>query len=380
MGKPQRLLISFLNLTYQYISKPILFLIDSESIHEAMTSLGEIFGKSLLAKKIIAKLLQFTDPRLKQNLAGIAFNNPVGLSAGFDYEAKLTQLLPCLDFGFATVGTITHLPYEGNPKPRLGRLPKSHSIMVNKGFKNLGAKKIITKLKDLNFNFPLGVSIGRTNSPQLQTPKQGIKDIISAFILFEKAKVKNSYYELNISCPNLLGKEINFYSPADLTALLTAIDQLNIRKPIFIKMPIVKTNSEILEMLEIITKFNITGLIFGNLQTNRKDPAFDPDEVAKFKVGNFSGKSTEKRSNELIKLTYQKYKKRFVIIGCGGIFSAEDAYKKIKLGASLVQLITGMIFKGPQLISQINLDLADLLERDNFTNIAEAVGVESLEK
>ncbi|MCG2692081.1 hypothetical protein L6272_04630, partial [Microgenomates group bacterium] len=149
MGKPQRLLISFLNLTYQYISKPILFLIDSESIHEAMTSLGEIFGKSLLAKKIIAKLLQFTDPRLKQNLAGIAFNNPVGLSAGFDYEAKLTQLLPCLDFGFATVGTITHLPYEGNPKPRLGRLPKSHSIMVNKGFKNLGAKKIITKLKDL---------------------------------------------------------------------------------------------------------------------------------------------------------------------------------------------------------------------------------------
>ena len=146
------------------------------------------------------------------------------------------------------------------------------------------------------------------------------------------------------------------------------------RKPLFIKMPIVKTNKETMEMLDVIVKFPVAGVILGNLQGNRNDKSLNKEEVEKFSVGNFSGKPTEQRSNELIELAYRNYGKKLVIIGCGGIFNASDAYKKIKLGASLVQLITGLIFEGPQLAAQLNIDLAKLLKRDGFINISEAIG------
>jgi dihydroorotate dehydrogenase len=142
-------------------------------------------------------------------------------------------------------------------------------------------------------------------------------------------------------------------------------------------MTIEQTDEETIKMLDVIVDFPVTGVIFGNLQKNRKDKALNQDEVKKFPVGNFSGKPTEQRSNELIELSYKKYGKKLVIIGCGGIFNAQDAYKKIRLGATLVQLITGLIFEGPQLIAQINIDLDKFLKRDGFSNISEAIGKDS---
>ena len=142
-------------------------------------------------------------------------------------------------------------------------------------------------------------------------------------------------------------------------------------------MPISKTDKEILSMLKVIAGFSVSGVILGNTQTNRSSKGFVKSELNKFPNGGFSGKPTWERSNELIKLAYKKYGKKLIIIGCGGIFSAEDAYKKIKLGASLVQFITGMIFEGPQLAAQINLGLVDLLKKDGLKNISEAVGIES---
>lgn len=359
---------------YQNILKPIFFLFNAELIHNQMIFLGSRLAKTPLIKLIGSKLI-YKDKSLKQNIAGITFENPIGLAAGFDYNADLTQTLYYLGFGFQTVGTITNLPYEGNPQPRLGRLPKSKSLMVNKGFKNLGAKIISKKLKNLRFKIPLGISIGMTNSSKIKTLKDAIQDIISAFKTFEKTKIKNSYYELNISCPNLINNNVNFYKTSNLNKLLQLINQLKLKKPIFVKMPIDKTNREIVDMLNIISKYkSIRGVIFGNLQKNRQDPTLIKSEVKKFKVGYFSGKPCEKRSNELIKLAYKKFGKKLIIIGCGGVFSAENAYKKIKLGASLVQLITGMIFQGPQLITQINLKLIDLIKKDGFNNIKQAVG------
>lgn len=371
-----KIFIPVIAFLYQYLLKPIFFLFDPEFVHNRIVANGEFLGRYETAKKIMASVFRVRNPVLTQKIAGINFEVPIGLAAGFDYEARLTQILPSVGFGFETVGTITNLPYEGNPKPMLGRLPKSRSLMVNKGFKNLGANETISKISNLIFKIPIGISIGRTNSRKLMTQKESVQDVVSAFEKFENSEVQNSYYELNISCPNLYG-DISFYHPNNLKELLTAVEKLHIKKPIFIKMPIEKTDAEVLKMLEVIFAFTIQGLIFGNLQKNRKDPSLVPHEVRKFKVGNFSGKPTEQRSNQLIKLAYKNYKKRFTIIGCGGIFSGEDAYKKIKLGASLVQLITGMIFQGPQLIAQINLDLIKLLKRDGFNNVSEAVGISS---
>ena len=262
----------------------------------------------------------------------------------------------------------------------LGRLPKSKSLMVNKGFKNLGAGETMRRMSKLHFEMPVGVSIGRTNGKKNMTQKQSVEDIVKTFILFEKSRVRHSYYELNISCPNLYGN-ISFYPPHYLRQLLEAVQKIHIGRPILVKMPIEKSDREVKKMLSIISQFScIKGVIFGNLQKNRKDPSLDPDEVRRYMVGYFSGKPTEKRSNELIKLVYRLYKKRFVIVGCGGIFSAEDAYKKIRLGASLVQLITGMVYQGPGLISQINLELLELLKKDGLKNISDAVGKDNQDR
>lgn len=362
---------------YQNIIKRIFFLFNPEFIHNLMVSRGELIGKTF-AKHFLNWKLNYSSPRLKQKIVGINFIGPVGLAAGFDYEARLTQVLFALGFGFQSVGTITNLPYGGNPKPLLGRLIKSRSLMVNKGFKNLGVEYTVNKLKGLSYKIPVGISIGGSNNEKIKSIDEAVLDISKTFISFEKANIKNSYYELNISCPNLINTEIDFYKPKNLDQLLQSIKRLKLAKPVFIKMPIDKSDKEFLAILNVIKDFSfIRGVIVGNLLKDRKSPLLIKQEVNKFKIGNFSGKPCEPRSNELIKLTYKKYKNKLVIIGCGGVFSGQDAYKKIKLGASLVQLITGMIFQGPQVISQINLELEELLEKDGYKNISEAVGIEN---
>ncbi|MCL4375094.1 quinone-dependent dihydroorotate dehydrogenase [Patescibacteria group bacterium] len=366
--------LDVVGMIYQLVIKPVFFWFDAELVHETVINLGQILGRVWLVKSILVFFMKSNRPALHQTLAGISFTGPVGLAAGFDYQAKLTRLLPNLGFGFQTVGTITNRPYGGNPPPRLGRLPKSKSLLVNKGFKNPGASATISRLTNEEFAIPVGISLGRTNSRRLVTQRLSVNDITEAFEKFEHSGLRHAYYELNISCPNLLGK-VEFYSTRHLTQLLTALRSQKISRPVFVKMPIEKTDRQFLAMLQIISRFSfMKGVIIGNLQKDRRDPAFDQEEIKRAGRGNFSGKPTWKRSNELIKLTYQAYKRRFVIVGCGGVFSAQDAYEKIKLGASLVQLITGMIYQGPQLIAQINLGLEERLRQDGFRSIQEAIG------
>lgn len=361
---------------YQKIIKQVFFLLDAEFVHISHIFLGDLLGKSLL-KNYINWKFNYSTSKLKQKVSGISFPGPVGLAAGFDYEARLTQILYSLGFGFQSVGTITNLSYKGNPKPRLGRLPKSKSLMVYKGFKNEGAKAVENKMRNQKYEIPVGISIGMSNNLSIKNTNDAVKDVVAAFKIFDKSQTKNKYYEINISCPNLINTAVNFYKPVNLNLLLQSINRLKIKKPIFIKMPISLTNKEFLSLLDIISQYKIIrGVIIGNLLKDRMSPLLNKQEVKKFKVGNFSGKPCEPRSNELIKLTYKKYGEKLIIIGCGGVFNGQDAYKKIRLGASLVQLITGMIYQGPQLISQINLELERLLEKDGFSNIKQAIGTE----
>lgn len=352
------------------------FKLDPELVHNSITRLGKTLGKIKTSKDLIKSLFFFASPALRQKIAGIEFGNPIGLSAGFDYNAELTQILPSVGFGFASVGTITNLPYEGNPRPRLGRLPKSKSLLVNKGFKNKGTDIISGNLSRLIFAIPIGISIGRSNSSRLKTLEESIDDIVASFKKFEKSGVKHSYYELNISCPNLIhgGQSITFYPPKNLEILLSNLDSLRLKKPMFVKMPISEPDENFKAMLEVIARHKVSGVIIGNLQKDRSHPSFDKSEIKKAKNGNFSGIPCRARSNELISLAYKTVGSKLVIVGCGGVFGAHDAYEKIKLGSSLVMLITGMIYKGPQLIGQINRDLVKLLKEDGYKNISEAVG------
>jgi len=208
------------------------------------------------------------------------------------------------------------------------------------------------------------------------TQEEAVLDVVNAFKKAEASKLPFSYYELNISCPNLFGS-VTFYPPENLRTLLAAVTALGLSHPLFIKMPIEKTNAEIEAILDVILTFKIAGVIFGNLQKNRQTSGVIPEESAKYPVGHLSGMPTQKDSDHFTELAYRKGRGKIAVIGCGGIFSAEDAYRKIRLGASLVQFITGLIYEGPQLAAEINIGLIELLKKDGFKNIAEAVGKDS---
>jgi dihydroorotate dehydrogenase subfamily 2 len=359
--------------SYQRFAKPVFFRFDAERVHEGVVAFGAALGRCRLVRALGRALLSVHDPVLRQEIAGIRFENPIGLAAGFDYEARLPRVLPAIGFGFGTVGTLTSRPYAGNAAPRLGRLIRSRSLLVNKGFKNLGVATTLARLGDKPCALPIGVSIGVTNSPDITTQEAAIADIVAGFTAAARADAPMTHYELNISCPNL-HTPVDFYAPARLDALLRALDALHLAKPVFVKMPIHLADRETRALLDVIAAHAVAGIIFGNLQKDRTDPSFVPGEITAAPPGNFSGKPTERRSNELIALAYRTYGKQLVIIGCGGVFSAEDAYEKIRRGASLVELITGLIFEGPQVIAEINRGLIALLKRDGFPTLAAAVG------
>jgi len=361
-----------LNKTAYAALKKILFLQDPEKVHQRFTNLGHKLGSKKSMRKLTSSFFHYKNPMLEQKILNVKFKNPIGLAAGFDYEAKLIQILPQVGFGFHTIGSITRDKYEGNKPPRMGRLPKSKSLLVNKGLKSEGTQKVIDSIKNIKPEIPLGVSIAKTNSQKNCDDKNSIKDYVESLKLLEKTKL-GSYYEINISCPNAFGGE-SFTTPKRLSLLLKEIDKLKIKKPIFLKMPVDFSTKQTDALCKVATRHNVQGLIFGNLTKNRKNPAFDKEEIKKVNKGNFSGLPTKDLSNRLIKSTYKKYKNQFIIIGCGGVFSAEDAYKKIKLGASLIQMITGMIYNGPGVIGEINHGLVKLLKKDGYKNISEAIG------
>jgi dihydroorotate dehydrogenase len=190
---------------YRNILKPVLFLIDAEKIHESFIRIGSILGATGFGRTCTRILFGYKDHALEQDILNIHFDNPIGLAAGFDYEGRLTNIMGSVGMGFSTIGTITNLPYEGNPKPRLARLVKSKSLLVNKGFKNLGINATLEYLQYRSvitaFLLPIGISIGKTNTLDITTQEQAVDDICSAFKEVERASLPFSYYELNISCP-----------------------------------------------------------------------------------------------------------------------------------------------------------------------------------
>ncbi|PWU23304.1 hypothetical protein C5B42_03410 [Candidatus Cerribacteria bacterium 'Amazon FNV 2010 28 9'] len=351
-SSPKTVIFSWL---YAHIAKPLFFMIDAEVVHIAMTRVGAFLGRFALSQQLTRWMFFYGDKQLATKVDGIVFPNPVGLAAGFDYEGRLGSILPSVGFGFHTIGTVTYRSYEGNEPPRLGRFPDSKALLVNKGFKSEGAPAIIDRLKGKKFAIPTGISIGSTNAVYATLNDQ-IDDIVKCFKLFEASTVKHAYYELNISCPNTQGGQ-PFTTPQRLNALLTKLKNLHIKRPVYIKMPIDLSQKETNSLLQIASAYSfIKGVIFGNLTKDHSNPdvaKHDRDRWNQVK-GNLSGKPTWNRSNALIAFTKKKYGKRFTIIGTGGIFTPEDAQTKLELGADLVQLITGMIYEGPQLIGEIN--------------------------
>lgn len=338
-------------------------------MHDRMTETGIFLGNHKLGIKIAKGLFDYQNPSLEQNLHGIHFKNPVGLSAGFDKDGKLTGILPAIGFGFAEIGSVTGRECAGNPKPRLWRLPEERSLVVHYGLKNEGCEKVAKRLAGKHFEIPIGASIAMTNCPENLDAEKAIKDYALAFRALEPFA---SYLAVNISCPNAEGGQ-PFSDPKFLDVLLSALDKEKRHCPVFLKLSPDISEEQTDGILACAEAHKVDGIICTNL-TKRRMPISAGHRGMR---GGLSGKAVEGLSNQMLSYVYRKAGKRFILIGSGGIWNAQDAYKKIRLGASLVEMITGMIFEGPQLISEINQELAELLKKDGFKNISEAVGVDN---
>lgn len=361
---------TLLHFLYTTFFKRIFFCFDPEMVHNRMLNIGVLLGSSSVAKAFTGTLFEYKHPMLVQTLCGIRFENPVGLSAGFDKNAVLTKILPSVGFGFAEVGSITGEQCAGNPGKVLWRLPKDKSLVIYYGLKNDGAGVISKRLRYKGFRIPIGVSVAKTNSPLTVGMVEGIKDYVKAFELFKDI---GAYTTINISCPNAYGGQ-PFSDPELLEQLLACTDAIQTSKPTFLKLSPDLLYDDVNTILDVSSRHRIDGFVCTNLIKNRsliKAKELLPQQ------GGVSGKLIENRSNEIIAHVYQVTQGKKIIIGCGGIFTAEDAYRKIRLGAPLLQLITGMIYEGPQVISQINQGLVRLLKKDGFQSISEAVGVDN---
>lgn len=370
-----RLRNNILSNLYKHALKPIFFAFDPEKVHDRMIKVGALLGRFSLSRGITEKMFGYKNEALEQDILGIDFKNPVGLSAGFDKNAELTDILPSVGFGFAEVGSITGEKCAGNPGKRLWRLPESKSLVVYYGLKNDGceeiSKRLQEKIKRDKFEIPIGTSVAMTNCEENTDIAKAVEDFAKAFKTMEPVA---DYVTVNISCPNTLGGQ-PFIIPENLEKLLARLDEIQTPKPIFIKLSPDMTNFDLDALLAVVDKHRVHGIICSNLTKKRDNLKIKEENVPV--NGGISGKVVEDAADTLLSSIYKKKKDKYVLIGSGGVFTPEDAYKKIRLGASLVQIVTGMIFEGPQVISEINSGLAEFLKRDGFNNISEAIGIDN---
>lgn len=301
-------------------------------------------------------MLKYDSPRLQQTLHGITFPNVVGLSAGLDKNAQMPVVSEAVGFSMIEVGTMTIEPSEGNPHPWFYRLKNTKSVVVHAGLANQGIEQNLRRIQSYKpkiwKHLVLNVSVGKTNTPQTASDEASIADYIAGVERVLNERVVQMI-TINISCPNTYGGE-PFTDAPRLAKLMDSVAALQPIVPFAIKMPIDKTWPEFKELLDVLQHYTFVKFVtVGNLAKDRTNINFKDPLPADIK-GNFSGKPTWELSNNLIRQTYTHYGDRFTIIGVGGIFTPEDAYAKITLGASLVQVATGLIFEGPQLVGQIN--------------------------
>lgn len=373
----RRLIRQLTHWLYVYVVKPILFKFRPDGVHHGMVATTKLVQAIPLLREL-PRLWSHRDKRLNIEVAGLKFENPIGLSAGFDKEISMPQMIRAVGFGWMTGGSVTWGEYKGNDGAWYYRLPNTKSLVVNAGLPSEGTEVVSGRVADYETSmfddFPLNVSVAKTNTKATVSEDDGVADYCASLEVFDKlAQVK--MLEINISCPNTFGGE-PFTTPERLEKLLAGVDELRLTKPVFVKMPINLAFDEFDALLEVIANHSVAGVAIGNLHKDRRAVELKdalPDDVK----GNLSGAPARDITTELVRHTYQKYGNKLAIIGIGGVFTAEDAYDKIRAGASLVALITGLIFEGPSQVGQINHDLAKLLTKDGYQSVSEAVGADA---
>lgn len=350
--------------TWNRFVRPILFRLDAEQAHHLGISALKMdlgFGP---------KANDASDPILKTEQFGLKFPNPIGVAAGFDKNGEVINALSDLGFGSVEVGTVTFDPQPGNPKPRLFRLPDDRALINRLGFNNDGAEVIARRLAAISRKGVVGVNIGKNKDVPLE---EAAENYAACFDVMHRVA---DYIVVNVSSPNTPNLRELQHSEG-LDGLLTTLQARNRElgpKPLLVKISPDLTEIEVESIVGQCVQHEVAGIIATNTTISRD--GLITSGVVQFGAGGLSGRPVFERSNRIISLVYKHSKVKLPVIGVGGVMTAEDAFKKITAGASLVQVYTGFVYGGINFASEMNRGLAWILRDRGFSNVESAVGSE----
>lgn len=351
---------------YKAAVRPLLFQLSADKAHDLTLNIAGFASGSRLICNTVKQIYQRDNPKLSQKIWGLTFDNPVGVAAGFDKNAHTTNLTEALGFGFMEIGSITANACTGNPLPRSWRLPEDRSLINRLGLNNDGAKTVVKRLNNSRAQFPIGVNIAKTHNPAIS----GQKALEDYKFSLDLAKPVADYITINISCPNTEeGK--TFEDPELLNQLLT---HLEIGKdasdpPVLIKFSVDLSEDNLSELLDVTESFAVSGYVATNTSASRDNLKTNLKSIKKIGRGGLSGRAISEKSTEIISQISDYTKGEKTIIGVGGVFTAGDAIEKIKAGADLIQLYTGMVYEGPSIAKTINRGILEYLRDHNLNHV-----------
>ena len=344
------------------LAKPVLFRLPPETAHDLVLDALRL-ARHDPVRRLLASHYVLKDPRLETSLWDMAFPNPVGVAAGLDKNARVPGALAALGFGFVEVGGVTAEPQAGNPRPRLFRLPEDEALVNRMGLNNDGAAAVGRRLAGQSVPVPVGVNVAKSEAvPPDEAPADYRRT-------YEQVADAGDFFVVNVSCPNSQGFE-ELQNREAMAAIFAALTEAG-ADPLLVKLSPDLPEPAAVDALELVAEFDLDGVVATNTTTERPEMLRSPNRA---ESGGLSGKPLEARATGMVRLAARHVD--VPVIGVGGVSSAEGAYRKIRAGASAVQLYTGLIYRGPSIAREINRGLLTLLERDGFDSVAAAVGAD----
>ncbi|AHZ22915.1 quinone-dependent dihydroorotate dehydrogenase [Haloferax mediterranei ATCC 33500] len=345
------------------LAKPLLFSLPPETahgtIHGLLTTVRGTPIESLLERRY-----RVDDPRLTTSAFGLEFPNPVGVAAGFDKNAEVPTVLAALGFGHVEVGGVTAKPQTGNPRPRMFRLPEDNGLINRMGLNNEGADAVGARLSaGPHPDIPVGVNLALSEVTPTEEAPEDYR------YTYERVADGADYFVVNVSCPNSEGFR-DLQNRDSLEAILGTLVDAG-ADPLLVKLSPDLPDPAVEDALDVVDELDLDGIIASNTTTSRPDSLQNPNQAER---GGLSGKPIESEATEMVRFIAERTD--VPIVGVGGVSDTESAYRKIRAGASMVQLYTGMVYEGPSIARDINRGLVERLEQDGFDSVEDAVGAD----
>lgn len=361
---------------YERAARPLLFRLDPERVHDAAIGLGRLASIAPM-RWLISRWFGFADPRLRTDVAGLSFPDPLGLAAGFDKNGLAVRALAALGFGHVEIGSVSAAFSAGNARPRLFRLPADAAIVVHYGLPNLGARAVARRLAGGRGDGLLGINVVKTNRGH-GAPDETAEGIQQDYLdSLGRLRGVADYFTLNLSCPNTENGRNHFADARNVDDLVRAVDALALRQPVFLKVSPLGGVHAMDELLDAVSDAAcVAGFCF-NLAPGIPPGLRTPAAVTGPLPGSVAGRPVRRQLEQRTRELYARMdRRRYVLISAGGVSTAAHAYARIRAGASLVQLLSSLVYEGPGVVRRIKRGLVTLLERDGLSSVQQAVGVD----